>query len=269
MVTAVEAASRLGLRKLRITGGEPLVKSNLLSLCRKVSSKVDELCLTTNATLLAPQAVRLREAGVSRINISLDTLNAARYRYITRTGELNDALHGIEAALSAGFERVKINTVLIGGFNDDEIRDFAALTRRYPADVRFIELMPMLQSADFTADSYLPVSVVLKTLPDLCPQPQDGGVAKLYRLPGALGNIGLITPISEHFCTVCNRIRLTSDGKLKPCLHSPQEYPLKGMNLAEMTVQFQKAIAAKPAEHPPLSAASASPSGRRMNQIGG
>ena len=146
MLCAVEAAASLGVTKLRITGGEPLVKRNILSICRRTAAVegIGEVCLTTNGLLLPQLAQPLREAGVRRVNLSLDTLDEKKYTYITRRGSLRQALDGLEAALDAGFERVKINTVLIGGFNDDEIPALARLTQQYPVDVRFIELMPML-----------------------------------------------------------------------------------------------------------------------------
>lgn len=271
MILAVEAMASLGITKLRITGGEPLVKKNILSICRRAAAVpgIQELCLTTNGTRLPELAKPLREAGVRRINISLDTLDEQKYAYITRCGTLASALEGLQAALAAGFERIKINAVLIGGFNDDDIPALAGLSRRYPVDVRFIELMPMLYSGEFGAEAYLPCSAVLEKLPEAEPQPSDSGVAKLYRLPGAKGNIGLISPVSDHFCGMCNRLRLTADGKLKPCLHSSQEFPIKGMSAEDMKAQFKRAILAKPARHPLLSGTQPSEAGRSMNQIGG
>ena len=171
--------------------------------------------------------------------------------------------------MDAGFEKVKINTVLIGGFNDDEIPALARLTQQYPVDVRFIELMPMYDSGDFGPRAYLPGSVVTEHLPELKPQPDGDGVAKLYRLPGALGNIGIISPISAHFCGACNRIRLTADGKLKPCLHSTLEYSVKGLDFAGMQALLRQVILEKPRWHGELSADHRSQAGRNMNEIGG
>ncbi len=271
MIDAVEAAVSLGLHKLRITGGEPLVKKNIVSLCRRAAAVpgLEELCLTTNGTLLPELAKPLKEAGVHRLNISLDTLDEEKYAWITRRGSLAQALAGIEAAYAAGFDRLKINAVLVGGFNDDEIPALAELTRQYRADVRFIELMPMYDSGDFGPESYLPGRRVLELLPELAPMPQDDGVAQLYRLPGAQGSIGLISAVSQHFCAKCNRIRLTADGKLKPCLHSDQEFSIKGLDRDGMRAMMERAILAKPACHPPLSAQERSGAGRNMNQIGG
>lgn len=271
MLCAVEAAASLGVTKLRITGGEPLVKRNILSICRRAAAVegIGEVCLTTNGLLLPQLARPLREAGVRRVNLSLDTLDEKKYTYITRRGSLSQALDGLEAALDAGFERVKLNTVLIGGFNDDEIPALARLTQQYPVDVRFIELMPMYDSGDFGPQAYLPGSAVAELLPELKPQPDGDGVAKLYRLPGALGNVGIISPISAHFCGACNRIRLTADGKLKPCLHSTQEYSVKGLDFAGMQAQLRRVILEKPRWHGELSVDHRSQAGRNMNEIGG
>ena len=271
MVMAIRAAAALGIRKLRITGGEPLVKGNIVELCREAASVdgIEEICLTTNGTLLPRLAAPLREAGVNRLNISLDTLNAEKFHYITRIGNIGDALRGIEAALDAGFDKVKINSVLIGGFNDDEIPALAELTCRYPVDVRFIELMPMYDSGDFGPEAFIPYTVVTDRLPALSPVPADGGVAKLFRLPDAKGNIGLISPVSAHFCADCNRIRITADGKIKPCLHSSDEISIKGQNYDDMLETIRSAILSKPQWHGELSYSERSHAARNMNQIGG
>ena len=271
MILAVEAAASLGITKLRITGGEPLVKKNILSICRRAAAVpgIQEVCLTTNGILLPQLAKPLREAGVRRLNLSLDTLNPDKYAYITRIGRIEDFWRGFHAALDAGFDKIKLNAVLVGGFNDDEIVPLAELTKQYPVDMRFIEMMPMCGSARFDPDAYIPFTRVLEALPEAQPVPKDGGVAKLYRLPGAKGNIGLISPVSAHFCGDCNRIRLTADGKVKPCLHSNAEYPLKGLDSEGMRVQLEKAIWGKPKWHGDLDAAHHSGAGRNMNQIGG
>lgn len=271
MILAVEAAASLGFRKLRITGGEPLVKKNILSICSRASAVegIEEVCLTTNGILLPQMARQLREAGVHRVNISLDTLSREKYAHITRRDNLETALAGIESAIEAGFSRIKINTVLIGGFNDDEIQELAALTVRYPVDVRFIELMPMGDHEEFGQNAMIPCDEVLARLPELEPVRADGGVARLFRLPDAQGNIGLISPVSSHFCAECNRIRLTADGKLKPCLHSSEEFSIKGLDFDGMIRQFESAIRSKPVCHEELSAQKRSGAGRNMNRIGG
>ena len=271
IIAAVEAAAALGITKVRITGGEPLVKKNIVSICRRIAAVegIKEVCLTTNGILLPQLAKPLKEAGVKRLNLSLDTLDADKYAYITRIGKLNQFRAGLEVAFEAGFEKIKINAVLIGGFNDNEILQLADMTRQYPVDMRFIEMMPMYDSGDFDETAFIPYTRVLDYLPEAVPVKHDGGVAKLYRLPGAKGNIGLISPVSAHFCGDCNRIRLTADGKLKPCLHSPDEYSLKGLDFDGMKKVLEEAIWNKPAWHGDLDAVHRSQAGRNMNQIGG
>ena len=271
MITAVEAAASLGIKKLRITGGEPLVKRNIVSICRRAAlvEGIEEVCLTTNGIFLPKLAEPLKAAGVKRINLSLDTLDPEKYAYITRKGTLDEFRAGLHAALDAGFEKVKINAVLIGGFNDGEIPQLAELTRKYPVDMRFIEMMPMYDSGDFKDAAFVPNARVLEMLPDAVPVAHDGGVAKLYRLPGAQGNIGLISPLNAHFCGTCNRVRLTADGKIKPCLHAPDEYSLKGLDFEGMKKVLEEAIWNKPQWHGDLDAAHRSQAGRNMNQIGG
>ncbi len=271
IVLAVETAAELGVTKLRITGGEPLVKKNIVSICGRTAAVpgIREVCITTNGTRLPELARPLREAGVRRLNISLDTLSEEKYRYITRIGSLNQAIDGIEAALDAGYDKIKLNAVLIGGFNDDEIAPLAGLTRRWPVDVRFIELMPMYDSGDFGPEAFIPCERVLQALPELEKESPDGGVARLYRLPGAQGRIGLISPLSSHFCAACNRIRLTADGKLKPCLHGKAEFSIKGLDRDGMREQFRTAMLSKPEWHGELSYQNRSQAGRNMNTIGG
>ena len=270
-IDAVRAAADNGITKVRITGGEPLVKKNIVSICRRTAQVpgIREVCLTTNGLMLPKLAGELKEAGVKRLNLSLDTLNPEKYAYITRVGTLEDFRAGLDAALEAGFEKLKINTVLIGGFNDDEIEALARLTVEHPLDLRFIELMPMYDSGDFGIEAYVPGSRVLEKLPEAVPVEADGGVAKLYRLPGAQGNIGLISPVSAHFCGSCNRLRLTADGKLKPCLHGAEEYRIKGLRYEEMKQVMAEAIWNKTAWHGDLDAVNRSRAGRNMNEIGG
>ena len=271
MIQAVEVAASLGIRKLRITGGEPLVKCNILSICQRAAAVegIEEVCITTNGTLLPKLAKPLKEAGVKRINLSLDTLNPHKYAYITRRGTLDEAMAGLQAALDVGFEKVKINAVLIGGFNDDEILPLAELTKQYPVDVRFIELMPIQDHDEFGEAAFIPCREIIRRLPEAVPQKKDGGVARLYRLPEALGNIGLISPLSDHFCASCNRIRLTADGKLKPCLHAADEYSIKGLDFEGVKAVMEQAIWNKPAWHGDLDAVNRSKAGRNMNEIGG
>lgn len=220
--------------------------------------------MTTNGLLLPQLAEDLRRVGVDRLNISLDTLRPPRYAEITRGGRLEDALAGIRAAGAAGFPDIKLNVVLMKGFNDDEIRDFAALTAERPLEVRFIELMPIGQG---TAESYLPAQAVLDACPEL--EPVDvGGVAARYRLPGARGLVGLIQPMSHRFCAACDRIRVTADGRLKPCLHSGQEIPLRGLHGEDLRAAIRAGVEAKPLRHR-LAETGHSGALRNMNEIGG
>ena len=269
MIMAVRAAASLGISKLRITGGEPLIKPNILSICERAANTpgIEEVCVTTNGIRLPELAAKLVEAGVERVNISLDTLDGDKYSEMTRGGVLEDALKGLEAALEAGFKRVKINSVLINGFNTDEIRALTGLTLKYPVDVRFIELMPMVEGV-FDAEAYISGDEVLRQLPELG-KAEDDGVARMYRLPGAKGGVGLISPITSHFCAECTRLRLTADGRLKPCLHSAAEYPIKGLDEAGIRERMEEAILSKPRMRPELSFDSLSKAGRSMNRIGG
>ena len=268
---AIQAAAELGINKIRITGGEPLVKRGIVKLCKAVAETpgIEEVCITTNAILLPKYAEELKAAGVDRLNISLDTLDPEKFHYITRIGELQDVLDGMKAAEEAGFENTKINCVLMGGFNDDEIEDFVALTREKPIEVRFIELMPIGGGIDFDRQQFVSCEEVLKRVPELESIDEDGGVAKLYQIPGAPGRVGLIRPVSCEFCEGCNKIRLTADGKIKPCLHSNQEIPLKGLMQDEMMTALRTAILDKPERREALDADNPSLAGRDMNQIGG
>ena len=242
------AAVSCGVRKIRVTGGEPLVRRGAVDFCRMLAEipGVEELCATTNGSLLAEQAAALREAGVTHLNISLDTLKEERFRTITRLGTLSDVLRGIEAAERAGFEKIKLNCVLLGGVNDDEIADFAALTRAHDWQVRFIERMPMGCGRDFGA--YLPAQAVLERCPELEAISHDG-VAACYRFPGAKGTVGLIAPMSHAFCSECSRVRITADGKLKPCLHSAAELSLRGLSGDELEAAIRRGILMKPERH--------------------
>ena len=270
-IDAVKAAVSLGVKKIRVTGGEPLVKRGIVELCENIAAidGVEELCMTTNGTLLPGYARELRAAGVDRVNISLDTLKADRYREITRIGELSEALSGIEAAFEAGFEKVKINTVLMGGFNDDEIEDFVRLTIDRPLEVRFIELMPIGGGIEFEKARFISCVRVLESVPGLEPLDMTDGVAAMYAVPGAKGRVGLIRPISCDFCEGCNKIRLTADGMLKPCLHSGAEISIKGRSREEMTEVIREAILSKPQMRETLDAENPSHAGRNMNSIGG
>lgn len=268
-LTAIRGAISLGITKIRLTGGEPLVKVGIVDLCREIASLpgLEEVCLTTNGTLLTKYAKGLKEAGVDRLNISIDTLNGDKYREITRLGNLEDALAGVRAAEEAGFRNIKINVVLMKGFNDDEIEDFVNLTRDKDMEVRFIELMPIGESVG--NGQYISGEEVLRRVPELESLNTVDGVASLYALPGAEGRVGLIKPISCDFCEDCNKIRLTADGKLKPCLHSGEEISLKGLGEEEMKEKIRQTILHKPRRRAVLDEEHPSNAARNMNQIGG
>ena len=263
-----EAAVRCGVKKIRLTGGEPLLRRDILRLCERLraSAGLEELTLTTNGALLGAMAADLRLSGVERLNVSLDTLRPERFRALTRRGELNDVLRGLDAARSAGFTGTKLNVVLLGGVNDDEIADFVALTRTEELSVRFIELMPMGVCAAFPRERFLAADAVLSAVPEL-ERAGFGGVAELYRAPGHRGTVGLIRAMTRGFCASCDRIRVTADGKLKPCLHSAEEIPLRNLRGAALEAAIRAGAAAKPARHSLTAGGSAS--AREMYAIGG
>jgi cyclic pyranopterin phosphate synthase len=209
----------------------------------------------------------LADAGVSRVNISLDSLDAAEYARITRGGDLAAALRGIDAAIDAGLTPIKLNAVLAYGLDSGRIERLAALTKNPGIHVRFIELMPIGRSASWAQGKFVPGAAVLQALPGLEPVGADG-VAEIYRLPGAEGTIGVIHPISRHFCPICNRVRVTADGRLKPCLHSDKEVALKGLHGEELELAMRLGIEGKPARHR-LDKEKVSASRRGMNAIGG
>ncbi|MDR1571989.1 MAG: GTP 3',8-cyclase MoaA [Clostridiales Family XIII bacterium] len=218
----VRAAVVLGFRKFRLTGGEPLVRRGVVRLVEMLAAipGVDELNMTSNGTLLEGMAAQLKKAGLTRVNISLDTLRADRFREITRGGDIEAAKRGIAAAEAAGLSPVRLNVVAMRGFNDDEILDFAAMTKEKPYDIRFIELMPIGKTG---RSGFMPAHEIRAVLKGCEPLDDRRGVAEYIAYPGAPGRIGLISPISAHFCGGCNKIRLTSDGRIKTCLHSNSE----------------------------------------------
>lgn len=268
IITAVKAAADCGISKVRITGGEPLVRKGIVDICRGVSAVdgVKEVCLTTNGVLLPRYAQQLHAAGVSRLNISLDTLDPDKYVHITRIGRLEDALAGLAAAESAGFTRTKINAVLIGGVNSDEIAQLVGLTGERDIDLRFIELMPIGECSGWDKERFIPGGAVLEAVPELLEDGMDG-VSRMYRVPGWKGRVGLIDPISHRFCDRCNRIRITADGKVKPCLHSAAEFNLRGLDKERMAAVIRQAIESKPGRH--MLEDHSSESLRNMNEIGG
>ncbi len=269
MEEIVRAAVSLGVTKVRLTGGEPLVRRGIDELVRRLRGieGVEELAMTTNGARLAEYAARLKSAGLDRLNVSLDTLDPEKFRRITRIGELRDTLDGLDAARRAGFERIKLNTVLMGGVNDDEIAEIAALAKDGAFDVRFIELMPIGECTDWDRRRFLPAERVLEYLPKGERVPSDG-VAELWRPAGFRGTVGLIRPLSHRFCADCDRIRVTADGCLKPCLHSAREIPLRGKHGEALVRTIAEGMQTKPREHH-MADGHASESRRGMNRIGG
>ena len=249
----------MGISKIRITGGEPLVRKDILFLCANIAATpgLKSLSLTTNGLLLAQYVRGLFVAGIKRVNVSLDTLKPEKYAAITRRDAFEQVWAGIRAAQETGFAPIKLNAVVMHGVNDDEIEDLATLTYHYPFEVRFIEFMPF-QGED--GDSRLvSADVILERLSRVAPllpavSENSNGPARLYRFPNALGKIGIISPISEHFCHTCNRLRLTADGKLRTCLFSVEEIDLKtplrqGASDKEVTEVISAAIRRKPERH--------------------
>lgn len=267
IVEIVKVASKNGIKKIRLTGGEPLVRRGFINLCKQISKidEIEDIAITTNGVYLKEMADELFENKVRRINFSLDTLIKEKYNDITRRNDFDKTMESLFYAIKKGF-KVKINVVLIGGFNDDEIEDFVNLANKYDLEVRFIELMQIGETANWSKDKFVSNKIVLEKVPEL---EFDGvsGVAKIYKIKGQKGRIGLISPISCSFCEDCNRIRLTSDGKLKPCLHSKDEINLKGLSGEELEEVFKRGIYEKPEKHHLEDGKSES--ARDMNKIGG
>ena len=245
---------KLGVTKIRLTGGEPLVRKDVVELIRMISShsEVNDIALTTNGTRLKEMAEDLKDAGLNRVNISLDSLKADRFKWITRGGDLYDVIEGIEAAKKVGLG-IKINCVINKGINDDEIDDFINLTNSEGFDVRFIELMPIGETADYAKKYFYSNQLILKNHPDLkAVQAADtSSPASYYQYKNGKGRVGLISPLSCNFCANCNRMRLTSDGKLKPCLHSDIEIDLKEAlrNGEDVNQLIMHGVDVKPEKH--------------------
>jgi cyclic pyranopterin phosphate synthase len=227
-------AAEAGVRKIRITGGEPLVRRGLVGFLQDLNRipGIDQVCLTTNGVLLRELAPALFDAGVRHLNVSLDTLKRDRYRRITGSDNLPAVMAGLHRAVSLGFHPLKINCVALRGINDDEVLDIARLAREHPVQVRFIELMPTTSQAWWQRHFLSMTEVrrrlaVLGSLEPLTPE-ATAGPARNFRVPGFRGGLGFISPMSQHHCPTCNRLRLSSDGKIRPCLLGPQALDLKG-----------------------------------------
>ncbi len=276
--TVVAAAAHMGISRVRVTGGEPLVRAGLPQLIQMLAQidAIDDISLTTNGVLLSRYAAELKSAGLRRVNVSLDSLKPDKFELITRGRYLSDVLEGIESARSVGLNPVKINMVVMAGINDDEITDFAARTTDDGWHVRFIEHMPVTGDAAAN-EQFLPISAVRKRLELLgalepCLPTAGNGPAKYFRLPQASGSIGFITPVSEHFCFHCNRLRLTADGKLRPCLLAEDEIDLKqplrsGISPEGLKELIAETVARKPLHH--HLAEGYVPNDRPFSQVGG
>jgi len=277
--TVVQVAAELGISKIRLTGGEPLVRLGLPKLVGmlKQIDTIDDISLTTNGTLLSRYAAELKQSGLKRVNISLDTLRPDKFKLITRSSyELSDVLGGIDAARSAGLNPVKINVVVMAGINEDEVLDFVNKTINEEWHVRFIEFMPMA-GVSSAAWHFVSVSDIRKRLEQLgelepCLPRVGNGPARYFKFHSGRGSVGFISPVSEHFCFRCNRLRLTADGKLRPCLLSDDEVDLKqplrcGISSTELKKLIEIAVTSKPLRH--QLAEGHIPEERPMTQVGG
>ena len=262
----VKSFASLGIKKVRITGGEPLVRKGIEEIIRYIRSipEIEEICLTTNGIKLKENAKILKESGVDRLNISLDTLEENKYHDLTRVGHLKDVLEGIEEAKKVGFQNIKINTVLIGGFNDDEINNFIDFAATNKITVRFIELMPIGESKNMPSNSFVSNELVKQN--ERLELFKEDGVSTLYKIKGSDRYIGLISPLSNRFCKDCNRVRLTADGKIKPCLHSKEEIDISKLHGEDLKEALVQAINSKPKQHHLEKGSKAL---RGMNMIGG
>jgi len=261
MLAVVSAGVEMGVRKVRITGGEPLVRKGLVSFIGSLAAlpNAPEITLTTNGLLLSDHAKALKDAGLSRVNVSLDTLQPERFAAITRRGGLDKVLAGLHAAEDAGLTPLKINMVPIRGVNADEIADFARFSLDHPWEIRFIEFMPVSGNLDYPPESRFPADDILAELArvgELIPIERTGpsGPARLYRFAQGRGRLGVIPAVSHHFCSECNRLRVTADGRVRPCLFSVDEPDLRtllrrGATHDEICAFLAGAICAKPERH--------------------
>lgn len=264
ILRVVRLMAEMGINKVRITGGEPLVRKGLAGLIRGMVALpgIETVALTTNAVLLAEQAESLKRAGLSHLNISLDTLRPDRFEAISRRANLREALAGIETAIQFGFDPIKLNMVVMGGVNEDELLDFVELARRRPIQVRFLEFMPF-KSNGWDQGTLVPYAEMRRRIEeqyDLVPLFLPGGpadVTKEFGIPGFEGTIGFITSMTEDFCEGCNRIRLLADGSLKSCLFHPPEENLRaalrrGVSDDEIEGIIRRCVSAKLEKHEDL-----------------
>ena len=280
IIRLVRAMAAEGVTKVRLTGGEPLIRRNIVDFVRELAAVpgIDDLRLTTNGVLLGELAEPLYKAGIGRVNISIDSLDRENYRLITGRDELPRVLEGISAALATGFQRVKLNVVAIRGVNDQEIPALADLIFKYDLDVRFIEFMPLGETCFWSDERFISTSEIkdlVRPLGELTAAPRDRaeGPAQVFSLAGAKGRLGFISPLTEHFCATCNRLRLTADGKIRLCLLSDLEVDLKNALRSQVSQEQLQEIIRAAATQKPLAHCLKkdihSANGRSMNLIGG
>lgn len=268
----ISSFAALGIKKVRFTGGEPLILKGIEKLIKFTSSlpSIEDVSLTTNGILLEDMAEELKRAGLNRVNISLDTLNKEKFKEITRGGDIQKVLSAIEKCIDINLKPVKINTVLMKGINDDEIEDFINLTKDMPLHVRFIELMPIGEGLKFYEKSSMKIDEIIDKHNELNHIKDKSNVASVYKIDGAKGTVGFISPMSCKFCSDCNKIRLTSTGTIKPCLHSEEEINIKPYFNDDQMLRsvIEDAIYNKPDEHH-LETDKKSKTHKMMYQIGG
>lgn len=261
IIRLVKLFVKLGINKIRLTGGEPLIKKDLEYIIKEIlkNKEIEDFSLTTNGTLLAKKAALLKETGLKRINISLDSLNPIKYQEITQGGRIKDVLGGIKEAIKVGFDPIKINIIPLKGVNDEEIIDFATFAIENKLQIRFIEFMPLGKSQDYWKSKFLPTEFIkmeLKKIFHLIPEKifLKGNHTEYFRIKDTEGIIGFINPISNHFCDNCNRLRITPDGKIRLCLESEEEVDIKELiransNDNEIMNKIIQAVKLKPKKH--------------------
>ena len=268
----INGLSQVGIKKIKFTGGEPLLYPHLIELIKYAhyECNIDDISITTNGIGLNEIAYELKRSGLKSVNISLDSLKSYKYKSITRGGNLTDVLKSINRCLELGI-KVKINCVVIKRFNDDEVYDFIEMANYYPIDVRFIELMPLGEGEYFYENGYFNISNFIKDIDELYKiEDEKGSTARLYQAKYAKGRIGIITPISCQFCNTCNRIRITSDGKIKLCLHSNEETDIRYyLNKPMIFKEVLKEIILKKPDKHNLLESNSSDTYRQMYEIGG
>ena len=268
----INGLSQVGIKKIKFTGGEPLLYPHLIELIKYAhyECNIDDISITTNGIGLNEIAYELKRSGLKSVNISLDSLKSYKYKSITRGGNLTDVLKSINRCLELGI-KVKINCVVIKRFNDDEVYDFIEMANYYPIDVRFIELMPLGEGEYFYENGYFNISNFINDIDELYKiEDEKGSTARLYQAKYAKGRIGIITPISCQFCNTCNRIRITSDGKIKLCLHSNEETDIRYyLNKPMIFKEVLKEIILKKPDRHNLLESNSSDTYRQMYEIGG